>query len=98
MRRSRRRMRDWRDYEHHTASPVFLSKRKYSTRALDTSIEPLLPGGAAVPLFPYIGSNRMEVRVSEITDKQRDSVEFRIGSRQEWGQRVAADYFLAGLA
>ncbi len=33
-------------------------------------------------------------RRSDITDKQRNSGEFRIGSQQQKGQRVAADYFM----
>ena len=44
LRKSRQRMRDWREYEDHTASPPFLSKRKYSTRALDPVLhQALLP-------------------------------------------------------
>jgi hypothetical protein len=41
-----------------------------------------------------IGNNRTESKLSAITDKQRNSGEFRAGSKQEKGQRVAADYFL----
>jgi len=44
LRKSRRRRRDWREYEDHTPSPPFLSKRKYSTRALDPVLhQALLP-------------------------------------------------------
>lgn len=41
-----------------------------------------------------IGNVRTEDRISMITDKQRNSGEFRAGSRQEKGQRVAADYLM----
>ena len=41
-----------------------------------------------------IGNLRTEDRISSITSKQRDSGDFRVGSRQEKGQRVAADYML----
>ncbi|MDO4232781.1 MAG: hypothetical protein Q4D19_11685 [Lautropia sp.] len=41
-----------------------------------------------------IGDVRTEGRISMITDKQRNSGEFRAGSRQEKGQRVAADYLM----
>ena len=36
----------------------------------------------------------MENRISGITKYQRDSGEFRAGSNQQRGQRVAADYYL----
>ncbi len=41
-----------------------------------------------------IGNNRTESKISAITDKQRNSGEFRVGSKQQKGQRVAADYFM----
>lgn len=41
-----------------------------------------------------IGNNRTESKVSAITDKQRNSGEFRPGSKQQKGQRVAADYYM----
>lgn len=62
-----------------------------------TSIEPLLRLAVQQSncfVITSIGNNRMEGRISEITDKQRNSGEFRAGSRQEKGQRVAADYFM----
>jgi len=40
------------------------------------------------------GSGRTESKISAITDKQRNSGEFRAGSKQQKGQRVAADYFM----
>jgi hypothetical protein len=62
-----------------------------------TSIEPLLRLAVQQSncfVITSIGNNRMEDKLSNITDKQRNSGEFRAGSRQEKGQRVAADYFL----
>jgi hypothetical protein len=41
-----------------------------------------------------IGNTRTESKISAITDKQRNSGEFRAGSNQQKGQRVAADYYL----
>lgn len=62
-----------------------------------TSIEPLLRLSVQQSncfVITSIGSNRTEGRISAITDKQRNSGEFRAGSRQQKGQRVAADYYL----
>lgn len=41
-----------------------------------------------------LGNNRTEDKVSGIADKQRNSGDFRPGSNQQKGQRVAADYFM----
>jgi hypothetical protein len=62
-----------------------------------TTIEPLLRLAVQQSncfVITAIGNNRTEGRISTITDKQRNSGEFRAGSRQEKGQRVAADYFM----
>jgi hypothetical protein len=62
-----------------------------------TSIEPLLRLAVQQSncfVITSIGNNRMEDKLQNITDKQRNSGEFRAGSKQEKGQRVAADYFL----
>lgn len=62
-----------------------------------TSIEPLLRLAVQQSncfVITSVGNNRTEAKLSNITDKQRNSGEFRPGSRQEKGQRVAADYFL----
>lgn len=62
-----------------------------------TSIEPLLRLAVAQSncfVITSVGNNRTESRLSSITDKQRNSGEFRAGSNQQKGQRVAADYFL----
>lgn len=62
-----------------------------------TSIEPLLRLAVQQSncfVITSIGNNRTESKLSAITDKQRNSGEFRAGSQQQKGQRVAADYFL----
>lgn len=62
-----------------------------------TTIEPLLRLAVQQSncfVITSVGNNRTESKLSGITDKQRNSGEFRAGSRQEKGQRVAADYFL----
>lgn len=62
-----------------------------------TSIEPLLRLAVQQSncfVITSIGNNRTEGNLSKITDKQRNSGEFRAGSRQQKGQRVAADYYL----
>ncbi len=62
-----------------------------------TSIEPLIRLAVQQSncfVITSIGNNRTESRISEITDKQRNSGEFRAGSNQQKGQRVAADYYL----
>ena len=45
-------------------------------------------------IITSLGNQRMESRISGITQYQRNSGEFRAGSNQQMGQRVAADYFL----
>ena len=62
-----------------------------------TSIEPLIRLAVAQSncfVITSIGNNRTEGKLSAITDKQRNSGEFRAGSKQQKGQRVAADYYL----
>jgi hypothetical protein len=62
-----------------------------------TSIEPLLRLAVQQSncfVITSVGNNRTESRLSNITDKQRNSGEFRAGSSQQKGQRVAADYFM----
>lgn len=62
-----------------------------------TTIEPLLRLAVQQSncfVITSIGNTRTDSRLSNITDKQRNSGEFRAGSRQEQGQRVAADYYL----
>ncbi|MEY2894108.1 MAG: hypothetical protein RJA98_4016 [Pseudomonadota bacterium] len=62
-----------------------------------TTIEPLIRLAVQQSncfVITSVGNNRTESKLSNITDKQRNSGEFRAGSNQEKGQRVAADYFL----
>lgn len=62
-----------------------------------TSIEPLIRLAVQQSncfVITSIGNNRTESKLSNITNKQRNSGEFRAGSRQQKGQRVAADYYL----
>ncbi|WP_035484699.1 hypothetical protein [Geminicoccus roseus] len=62
-----------------------------------TTIEPLLRMVAQQSncfVVTSVGNLRLDDRMTQITQKQRDSGEFRAGSKQEKGQRVAADYFL----
>ena len=62
-----------------------------------TSIEPLIRLAVQQSncfVITSIGNNRTESKLGAITDKQRNSGEFRAGSKQQKGQRVAADYFL----
>jgi hypothetical protein len=62
-----------------------------------TTIEPLIRLAVQQSncfVITSVGNNRTESKLSNITDKQRNSGEFRAGSNQQKGQRVAADYFL----
>jgi len=62
-----------------------------------TTIEPLLRLAVQQSncfVITSVGNNRTESKISGITDKQRNSGEFRAGSAQQKGQRVAADYYL----
>ena len=62
-----------------------------------TTIEPLIRLAVQQSncfVITSIGNNRTEGKISAITDKQRNSGEFRAGSKQQKGQRVAADYYL----
>ena len=62
-----------------------------------TTIEPLIRLAVQQSncfVITSIGNNRTESKISAITDKQRNSGEFRAGSQQQKGQRVAADYYL----
>jgi hypothetical protein len=62
-----------------------------------TTIEPLIRLAVQQSncfVITSIGNNSTESKLTNITDKQRNSGEFRAGSNQQKGQRVAADYFL----
>ena len=61
-----------------------------------TTIEPLIRLAVQQSncfVITSIGNNRTESKLSNITDRQRNADEFRAGSNQQKGQRVAADYF-----
>lgn len=62
-----------------------------------TTIEPLIRLAVQQSncfVITSVGNARTESKLSAITDKQRNSGEFRAGSKQQKGQRVAADYYL----
>jgi hypothetical protein len=62
-----------------------------------TSIDPLLRLAVQQSncfVITSIGNLRTDSRLSRITDLQRNSGEYRAGSKQQKGQRVAADYYL----
>lgn len=62
-----------------------------------TTIEPLIRLAVQQSncfVITSIGNLRTDSRLSRITDIQRGSGEYRAGSKQQKGQRVAADYFL----
>lgn len=62
-----------------------------------TTIEPmirLMVQQSNCFVITSIGNLRTDDRLSRITDKQRNSGEYRAGSKQQKGQRVAADYYL----
>lgn len=62
-----------------------------------TNIEPLLRLAVQQSncfVLTSIGNSRLDSRISAITQKQRNSGEFRAGSKQQKGQRVAADYYM----
>ena len=62
-----------------------------------TTIEPLIRLAVQQSncfVITSVGNLRTDSRMSRITDKQRNSGEYRAGSKQQKGQRVAADYYL----
>jgi hypothetical protein len=62
-----------------------------------TTIEPLLRLAVQQSncfVITSIGNLRTDSRLSRITDIQRNSGEYRAGSKQQKGQRVAADYYM----
>jgi hypothetical protein len=69
----------------------------FYSRTQVTSIEPmvrLVVQQSNCFIITTLGNLRMENRISGITQYQRNSGEFRAGSNQQRGQRVAADYYL----
>lgn len=76
------------------------SQRWYSEFALATkvtNIEPLIRLAVQQSncfAITSVGNVRSDHRLNRITDLQRNSGEYRAGSKQQKGQRVAADYYL----
>jgi hypothetical protein len=62
-----------------------------------TTIDPLLRLAVQQSncfVITSIGNQKTDARLSRITELQRNSGEYRAGSKQQKGQRVAADYYL----
>ncbi len=62
-----------------------------------TSIDPLLRLAVQQSncfVITSIGNQKSDARLSRITDLQRNTGEYRAGSKQQKGQRVAADYYM----
>ncbi len=62
-----------------------------------TTVEPLLRLAVQQSncfIITSVGNRRTDSRLDRITGKQRNSGEYRAGSKQHKGQRVAADYYL----
>ncbi len=62
-----------------------------------TTIEPLIRLAVQQSncfVITSVGNQRTDDRMTRITNKQRNSGEYRAGSNQHKGQRVAADYYL----
>jgi len=69
----------------------------YRTTTGVTSIEPmvrLVVQQSNCFLITSLGNQRLDNRLGRITQQQRNSGEFRAGSNQQAGQRIAADYFM----
>lgn len=69
----------------------------FTTATQITTIEPmvrLIVQQSNCFMITSIGNQRLDSRLSRITDIQRSSGEYRPGSQQQRGQRVAADYYL----
>jgi hypothetical protein len=71
--------------------------REFGAATQITTIEPLLRLAVQQSncfVITSVGNLRSDSRLSRITDTQRNSGEYRAGSNQQKGQRVAADYYL----
>jgi hypothetical protein len=69
----------------------------YGSPTRVTSVEPLIRLAAQQSncfIITSAGNMRTDSRMMRLTQMQRNSGEYRAGSRQHKGQRVAADYFL----
>lgn len=74
-----------------------VSDGRYSGSNAVTTVDPLIRLAVQQSncfVITSIGNIAMDAQLDRITDKQRNSGEFRAGSRQEKGQQVAADYFM----
>lgn len=70
--------------------------RYRGTRSV-TTVEPLIRLAVQQSncfVITSVGNSRTSEVLDRITDTQRNSGEYRVGSKQEKGQRVAADYLL----
>lgn len=70
---------------------------RFGSKTKVTSVEPLIRLAVQQSncfVITSIGNLRSDNRLSRITDKQRNSGEYRAGSKQQKGQRVAADYYM----
>ncbi|VAX08922.1 FIG00856880: hypothetical protein [hydrothermal vent metagenome] len=70
---------------------------RFGSKTKVTTIEPLIRLAVQQSncfVITSVGNQRTDSRLSRITDKQRNSGEYRAGSKQQKGQRVAADYYL----
>lgn len=69
----------------------------FTSQTQVTTIEPmvrLIVQQSNCFILTSLGNARLEGRLQSITGLQRNSGEFRAGSNQQRGQRVAADYYL----
>jgi len=70
---------------------------RFGSKTKITTIEPLIRLAVQQSncfVITSIGNLRTDGRMSRITNLQRNSGEYRAGSKQQKGQRVAADYYL----
>jgi hypothetical protein len=74
-----------------------VSDGRYSGATSVTTVDPLIRLAVQQSncfVLTSIGNIATDSQLDRITDKQRNSGEFRAGSNQQKGQQVAADYFL----
>ncbi len=70
---------------------------RFGSKTNVTTIEPLIRLAVQQSncfVITSIGNLRTDSRLSRVTDLQRNSGEYRAGSKQQKGQRVAADYYM----
>jgi hypothetical protein len=74
-----------------------VSDGRYGGSSSVTTVDPLIRLAVQQSncfVITSIGNARTNSMLNQIIDQQRNSGEYRAGSKQETGQRVAADYFL----